>query len=102
MCQVNNSVIFYGKPIGFEEFIIQKIEALDIIIDRRPEKRPKKKVYKWVSLLFLNIVRVGVLRKYETEKFSGSSLNRFIKAKNLVFLIPKISWMYFLAIFFFR
>jgi hypothetical protein len=50
VCQGNNSVIFYGKPIGFEEFIIQKIEALDIIIDRRPEKRPKKKVDEWVSV----------------------------------------------------
>ncbi len=49
----------------------------------------------------LDITRVGVLRKYETEKFSGSSLNRFTKAKNLVFLIPKIYWMYFLVILFF-
>jgi len=37
----------------------------------------------------LEIVLVSVLPKYETEKFSGSSLNRFIKAKNLVFLILK-------------
>ena len=42
----------------------------------------------------LDITRVGVLRKYETEKFSGSSLNRFIKAKNLVFLISKISYSF--------
>ena len=50
----------------------------------------------------LEIVLVGVLRKYETEKFSGSSLNRFIKAKNLVFLIPKTSCRSFLSIFFCR
>ena len=37
----------------------------------------------------LDIVRVGILRKYETEKFSGSSFNRFTKAKNRVFLISK-------------
>jgi len=31
--QVNNSVIFCGKPIGFEEFLNQMVEALDIIIE---------------------------------------------------------------------
>jgi len=40
--QVNNSVTFSRKPIGSEEFLNQMIEALDIIIDRRPKGRPRK------------------------------------------------------------
>ena len=42
MCQVNNSVIFSGKPIGAEEFINQMVEDFGIIIDRRPKGRPYK------------------------------------------------------------
>lgn len=42
MCQVNNSVDFNGEPIGFEEFFNQIVGALDIIIDRRPKRRPHK------------------------------------------------------------
>ncbi len=42
MCQVNNSVTFIGKPIGFEEFLNQMVEALGIIIDRRPKGSPRK------------------------------------------------------------
>ena len=33
--KINNSVIFSGKPIGSEEFLIQMVEALVIIIERR-------------------------------------------------------------------
>jgi len=33
----NNSVIFCGKPIRSEEFLNQMVEALGIIIDRRPK-----------------------------------------------------------------
>ena len=33
---LNNSVIFSGKPIVSEEFLNQMVEALGIIIDRRP------------------------------------------------------------------
>jgi len=40
--QLNNSVIFNGKPIVSEEFINQIIEALGIIIDRPPKERPCK------------------------------------------------------------
>ena len=36
--------------MGPEEFLDRMVEALGITIDRRPEKRPKKKVYKWVSV----------------------------------------------------
>jgi hypothetical protein len=36
--------------MGPEEFLNQIIEALGITIDRRPKKRPKKKVDKWVSV----------------------------------------------------
>ena len=42
MCQVNNSVTFSGKPIGFEEFFNRMVEALGITIDRRPKGRPRK------------------------------------------------------------
>ena len=36
--QVNNSVIFSGKPIGSEEFLNRMVEALGItIIDRHPK-----------------------------------------------------------------
>jgi len=42
VCQVNNSVTFSGKPIGFEEFLNQMVEALGITIDRRPKGRPRK------------------------------------------------------------
>jgi len=43
VCQVNNSVAFSGKPTGSEEFINRMVEALGIIIDRRPEGRPRKR-----------------------------------------------------------
>ncbi len=42
MWQVNNSVTFCGKLIGSEEFLIRMVEALSIIIDRRPKERPRK------------------------------------------------------------
>ena len=42
MYQVNNSVTFSGKPIGPEEFLDQMVEALGIIIDRRPKGKPCK------------------------------------------------------------
>jgi hypothetical protein len=41
--QFNNSVFFKGKPKEAEEFLIQTVEALGIIIDRGPKKRFKKK-----------------------------------------------------------
>jgi len=40
--QVNNSIIFSGKPMGSEEFLIRMVEALGITIDRRPKARPRK------------------------------------------------------------
>ena len=43
MCQINNSVIFSGKPIGSEEFFNQLVEDLGIIIDRRPKGRLSKR-----------------------------------------------------------
>ena len=42
MYQVNDSVIFSGKPIGSEGFLNQMIEALGITIDRRLKGRPRK------------------------------------------------------------
>jgi len=36
--------------MGPKEFLNQMAEAVSIIIDRRPKKRPKKKVDKWVSV----------------------------------------------------
>ena len=42
MCQVNNSVIFSGKPVGYKEFLNQMVETLGIIIDRRPKERSCK------------------------------------------------------------
>ena len=42
MCQVNNSITLSGEPIGSEKFLNQMVEALVIIIDRRPEGRPRK------------------------------------------------------------
>jgi len=41
MYQVNNSVIFSGKPIESEEFLNQIVEVLDITIDSRPKGRPR-------------------------------------------------------------
>jgi len=43
VCQVNNLVIFIGKPIGTEEFINQMVDALGITIDRRSKERTRKK-----------------------------------------------------------
>ncbi len=43
MYQLNNSVTFSEKPIGSEEFFNRMVEALDIIIDRRPKGRPCKR-----------------------------------------------------------
>jgi len=42
VCQVNISDTFSGKPIGSEKFFDQMIEALGIIVDRRPKGRPRK------------------------------------------------------------
>ena len=42
MYQVNNSVTFSGKHIESEDFLNQMVEALGIIIDRRPKGRPLK------------------------------------------------------------
>ena len=43
VCQVNNSVTFSGQPmIGSEKFFNRMVEALGIIIDRRPKGRPRK------------------------------------------------------------
>ena len=42
MYQVNNSVAFSGKPIEPEEFLNQMLEALGIIIDRRPKRKLRK------------------------------------------------------------
>jgi hypothetical protein len=39
MYQVNNSVIFSGKPIESEEFLNQMVEVLGVIIDNRPKER---------------------------------------------------------------
>jgi hypothetical protein len=43
MLMFNNSIIFSGKPIESEEFLNWMIEDLDIIIDRRPKGRPRKR-----------------------------------------------------------
>ena len=40
--QINNSVTFSGKPIESDEFLIQVVEALGSIIDRRLKGRPRK------------------------------------------------------------
>jgi len=40
--QVNNSVTFSEKPTGSEKFLNQMVEALGIIIDRRPKEKPRK------------------------------------------------------------
>ena len=42
MYQVNNTATFSGKPIGSEEFLKQMVEALDITIDGRLKRRPRK------------------------------------------------------------
>jgi len=42
VCQVNNPVTFSGKPIGSEEFLNRTVEALGIIIDRRPKGKLRK------------------------------------------------------------
>lgn len=43
MCQVNNSVIFSGKPMGSEELLNQMVEALGITTDRRPKGKLRKR-----------------------------------------------------------
>jgi len=32
MCPVNIPVIFSGKPVGFEEFLIRIVEALEVFL----------------------------------------------------------------------
>ena len=46
MYQFNSSVFFKGKPKEAEEFLIQIVEALSLIIDGHPKERPKKKINK--------------------------------------------------------
>ena len=41
--QINNPVPFYIKPIGSEKFFNRMVEALDIIIDRHPKGRTRKR-----------------------------------------------------------
>jgi hypothetical protein len=43
VCQVNNSLAFSRKPIESEEFLNRMVEALGIIIDRRPKGRPRRR-----------------------------------------------------------
>ena len=43
MHQLNNSLTFTGKPIGFEEFLNRIDEALGITVDRRPKGRSRKR-----------------------------------------------------------
>ena len=43
MYQVNNSLTFIGKPMGFEEFLIRMVDALGIAVDRCPKGRPRKR-----------------------------------------------------------
>jgi len=40
--QLNNSDTFSGKPIGPEEFLIQMVDFLGIIIGKRPKGRSRK------------------------------------------------------------
>ncbi len=40
--QVNNSITFSGRPLGPEDFLNRIVEALGIIVDRRPKGRPRK------------------------------------------------------------
>ena len=42
MYQVNNSIIFSGKPMGSEEFLNRMLEVLCITIDKHPKGRPCK------------------------------------------------------------
>ena len=42
MYQVNNSITFSRKLIGSEALLNQMVEALGIIIDRRPKGKPHK------------------------------------------------------------
>ena len=42
--KVNSSVIFKGKPKEAEEFLIQIVEALSFIIDKRPKEKISYKV----------------------------------------------------------
>ena len=44
--QVNNPVTFSGQPIGSEEFLNWMVEALGIIIDRRPKEEFVKGIIK--------------------------------------------------------
>jgi len=39
----NNLATFYEKPMEPEEFLNRMVEALGIIIDRRPKRRPRKR-----------------------------------------------------------
>jgi len=43
MYQLNNSLTLSGRAMGSEEFLNQMVEALGIIIDRRPKGRPFKR-----------------------------------------------------------
>ena len=42
MDHFNNSVIFNGKPIGYEKFLNRMVEALDIITDGCPKGISRK------------------------------------------------------------
>ena len=43
MCQVNNSVTFSGKPVRFEGFFNEMVEALGINVDRCSKGRTRKR-----------------------------------------------------------
>ena len=63
MYQVNNSLIFCGKPTRSEEFLNRMVEALSIIIDRRPKGSTRKvesqTIEKIVSIIPILIKRIS-------------------------------------------
>ena len=42
MCQVNNSVTFSEKTIGFEESLNRMVETLGIAVDKRSKGKPRR------------------------------------------------------------
>jgi hypothetical protein len=64
-------ITFSGKPIGSDEFLNRIVEALGIIIDRRPKGRLHKRGS-------LTIEKIGVpIFQWDIDQLMASSIKQF-------------------------
>ena len=68
MNQLNNPVTFSGKAIRSEEFFNQMVEALDIIIDKRPKGSSRKMESQTIEKIGCVVVPISIKIEGGDEK----------------------------------